>query len=206
MEYNKSSIEKRNNRIKYIKLVSRKIAYIVFIILLYNIFLIAKSGLSDEGAKDVFGYKAFIIMTQSMKPNINAGDVIIIEPKKEEEIKIGDVITFQRKGEFITHRIINIEEIDEKKIYITKGDNNNVEDSETITFNEIEGTKVVTIPFLGEVILLFQNKIYIILLVFTILVIYLHNRKVIEKRKMRREKKKIEDKRYKEQNETKKQQ
>ena len=66
---------------------------------------------------------------------------------------------------------------------------------EEITYEQIIGILVFKIPRIGNIILLLEDKIYVILLLNLALIIYINTRRVEEKKKMRREKKKIEDKR-----------
>lgn len=193
MKYNIEAIKKRNQEINLIKKISQRIAFVLTIVLIYNIFLVLKSELNNNQDKTLFGYEAYIVTTESMKPNINEGDVIITAKCNEEKLKIGDVITFKKNNETITHRIVSIEKIGNKKRYTTKGDNNNIEDSEKITYNEINGIQVVLIPYLGKIIVFLQNKIFVIIIVILCLISYLYYTKKEEKRKMRREKKKIEE-------------
>ena len=105
MRYDKDSIKKRKNRMNNVK----KILYVILIILIYNIILVGISYISRQDFNGIFGYKAYNITTNSMEPNINKGDIILIKkPKKEEKIKIGDVISFKNDGQIITHRIVDI--------------------------------------------------------------------------------------------------
>jgi len=197
MNYTKESIAKRKYIAGITRQIIKKAIYILLIVYIYNSFLITKSSLDDNGSKEMFGYKAYIITTESMRPSIKEGDVIIVEKCIEEKLKIGDIITSNKEGEIITHRIVDIQE-NEQNEYITKGDNNNVQDSEVIVYDEIEGKKVLVIPLLGNIILLLRNKIYIILLILVIILIGLNVINSQKKKKMRREKKKIEDEKYKE--------
>lgn len=194
MKYDMELIEKRVEITNRVKFLLRKVIFTLLIILLYNTFLISKSSLSKEQAKDVFGYKAYIITTDSMKPSINSGDVIVITKVKEEKLRVGDVVTFKTDDDYISHRIIEIRENLNKKEYITKGDNNNIPDSYNIEYEDIQGSKVLKIPFLGSLILLFKQKIYIFIFGTTILLIYLYFRKIDAKKKARREKKNNEEK------------
>lgn len=196
MEYDIESIERRKYKINIVKMATIRILYILLIILVYNIFLISKSSLSNAEAKDVFGYKAYIITTDSMKPNIKYGDVVITARISEEKLKVGDIITFNKNGEIISHRIIEIKDNLEGREYTTKGDNNNIEDLKEITYQDILGTKMLVIPLLGRIILLLKDKIYIVLLIILITLIYLYIRRKEKKKKIRREKKKSEDKKF----------
>ena len=193
MNYNIEEIEERNRkRIKFKKTVKRTF-FILLIIFLYNIFLITKTTLDNKETKGIFGYKAYIITTDSMKPTIQAGDIIIVKNIEEEKLKLEDIITFKRDENIVTHRLVDIQETEQGKKYITKGDNNNVNDYKEVQYSEIEGVKVLVIPRVGNLILLLEDKVYIILIINLILIIYVNTKRVEEKRRMRREKKKIED-------------
>ena len=181
MEYDIEQIEKQNEKRKRTKQIVKKLLFVIIIILLYNIFLITKSTLDKTDAKSMFGYRAYVITTNSMEPTINVGDIIIVSGIEKDKI--------------ITHRIVGIEETEKGLKYVTKGDNNLTKDTEEISYEQILGTIVLKIPRIGNIILLLEDKIYIILLLNLILIIYINTKRVEEKKKMRREKKKIEDKR-----------
>ena len=130
-----------------------------------------------------------------MEPSIYYGDVVVIKECKEKELQTGDVITFKQNQEVITHRILKIEENQQngEKTYITKGDNNNIEDTEKITYSKIEGKCVLTIPYLGKTILALDNKIIVLLIILIILILSFYKIQRYEKIENRREKKKIEE-------------
>ena len=194
MKYDLESIERRAYLISRIKVALLKLLFVVLIIMLYNVFLITKSSLSQSGAKDVFGYRAYVIVTDSMKPALNVGDVLITTKISEDKIKVGDVVTFERDGETISHRIVDIKQNGVGLQYVTKGDDNNTIDTSQITYADIDGVEVLVIPYLGSLVLLMGNRLYIVLLACLILIIFLHTRKTQSRRKMRREKKRNEDK------------
>ena len=199
MKYTIEAIEKRKYTTNIIKQILKKLLYIVLILFIYNAFLLTKSALGTGGSKDVFGYKAYIITTESMKPTIKVGDVVIVEECKESELKKDDIITVQTPDGTNTHRIVEIQTNMEtnKKEYITKGDNNNVEDPDIINYNQIEGKKVIIIPFLGTLLLALENKAYIVILVILVLFIAFNVVNLQRKKKVRREKKKYEDEKTK---------
>lgn len=84
-----------------------------------------------------FGYTVFEVSTGSMAKTLNVYDIILVEITKE--VEVGDIITFKKDNELITHRIM---EINGDKL-ITKGDANNTED-EGITKDAIIG-KVISV-------------------------------------------------------------
>ena len=52
-----------------------------------------------------------------------------------------------------------------EKTYITKGDNNNIEDSENIKFSAIIGKCILTIPYLGNIISVLENKLIVLIII-----------------------------------------
>ena len=130
-----------------------------------------------------------------MKPNINSGDVVLVKTINgdKEEIKKGDVITFRKNLEVITHRVIDIEENNGENVYVTKGDNNNLEDQERVEKSELLGKVVVVIPYLGNIIGILENKIIFLILVLIFLILLLYKINIQEKKENRRLKKKIDD-------------
>lgn len=85
------------------------------------------------------------VETGSMEDGIHVGDYLLI--MKQEEYKVGDIITFEKNGTHITHRIIrkNGEKI------VTKGDANNIED-ESIREKDIVGKLIFKSELLNIII------------------------------------------------------
>ena len=98
-----------------------------------------------------FGYKTFIVLTGSMEPSINAGDLVIVKGAEKNNIKPGDVITYSvgNTEQTVTHRVTEIVEKNNKTYYKTKGDNNNSVDSELIQYENVLGTMSFKIGKLG---------------------------------------------------------
>lgn len=185
MKYDKNSIEKRKRKINMFS----KILYIIVIILMYNLVLVAISFISKQDFNGLFGYKAYNIVTSSMEPNINIGDIIITKNvKDQDDLNVEDVISFKQNGEVVTHRIIGIEEVNGEKRFITKGDNNNIPDLKKITFSQIEGKKIITIPYLGKIVEFLENRVIFLIIILIILILYLYRLNKVEKSELRREK------------------
>lgn len=112
----------------------------------------------------VFPIYPSVILTGSMKPFIDPGDIVIIkkiqEVKDIENLKFGDVIQFKRGDILIVHRIIELVKNSNDGLiyYKTKGDNNSTEDMELVNPNDVKGTLYKTIPKLGVLSLLLRNN------------------------------------------------
>lgn len=76
--------------------------------------------------------------TGSMIPLLDEGaNGIRVIPKSEDEISVGDIITFNKDSILIVHRIIQKGTDNEGTYFITKGDNNEYAD-EKVRFRDIK--------------------------------------------------------------------
>lgn len=97
-----------------------------------------------------------------MEPVIYPGDVILIKKlTKEEEVyklKEGDIITFKIEDITITHRIKEIKSDEAGNLsFVTKGDNNDTEDSWIVLPNDLRGTVRNVVPKVGLPVLLIHS-------------------------------------------------
>lgn len=193
--YTNEEIKKRKQEEEKRKKITEIFIYIILIpVLAYNISIIIKAIIKPSETPSFLGIKTYVIISGSMEPKINIGDIVIEKSikNKEEEIKIGDIISYRSGQTIITHRIINIEEDENGILRITtKGDNNNTEDSERILINNIEGKVIMIIPKIGYITLLLRDKI-IIIVVFIIAYIYIEQIEKIKRKKEARRQKRIE--------------
>lgn len=104
----------------------------------------------------LFGYRTMTMLTGSMEPYIEPGDVIVAVEKPAEELEVGDVISYHipvqdRRVE--THRVTEVNHTEEQITFRTKGDANDGVDPWTATLEDDtvwETTAVV--PYAGTVI------------------------------------------------------
>jgi signal peptidase len=66
------------------------------------------------------------VVSSSMEPTFSKGDLVVIKGVEPEEIKVGDIIVYYNPFKHIpvVHRVVAIEEMDGRRYFITKGDNN----------------------------------------------------------------------------------
>lgn len=81
----------------------------------------------------VFNFRMFTVVSGSMKPKYDIGDVLIAKEIKPENIRVGDTISYQGtvnsfKDKVVTHQVVGIEKVDGKYYFRTKGLANLVED------------------------------------------------------------------------------
>ena len=188
--YKIDKIQKEYQRIHTIGRVISAILYIVLIpIIVFNFTLIIKSFINPNETPDFFGYKSFVIVSGSMEPTILKQDAILVKKVPEEEIKVNDIISFTTKNQTnVTHRVIRIEKENGTKKYTTKGDNNNTEDKEKITYEQIEGNYQLKINQFGIVTQILKSKITLLILVIIIILISCYKGRIQKKKQERKQK------------------
>ena len=134
-----------------------------------NVVLIFESVSNPNKTPSIFGKKAFVIVSGSMIPEIQIGDIVII--KDDNNVKIGDIIAFRRDSTVIVHRIINELNVNGDVMYQTKGDNNNIADTELVGINTIEGKYISKIPIIGKALMFLYNNLSIVIVVLIIVLI-----------------------------------
>lgn len=135
-------MEKSNNKFR----IKSIIHYMVISLLAITLFLVISS--KSQKAFELIGYRTYTVLSGSMEPEFYPGDVVIIKNKKRIKFKENDIATFVDDGEVVTHRIIE----KTREGYITKGDNNDVEDATILKDENIVGKVVLSIPKVGYII------------------------------------------------------
>ena len=121
----------------------------------------------------ILGFRVFNIVSGSMAPQYNVGDLIYVQKVDPATVKPGDVITFLLNEDLVvaTHRVVRIDA--EKQHIYTKGDANDTEDANPVHFNNVIGVPTFKIPKLGHVSDFIQNPpgMYIAIAAVAILII-----------------------------------
>ena len=106
----------------------------------------------------VFPVYPTVIVTGSMKPMINPGDVVLVEKIKGANVNLKDVIQFKSDDIFIFHRVINISNEKNQLMFQTKGDNNSVADTELVNPGLVKGRVIKVIPKIGWLTLWLKDR------------------------------------------------
>jgi signal peptidase I len=93
----------------------------------------------------LFGWKPAVITSGSMKPSLQVGDVVLIDTH-DKRFGINDVITFDRAGRSVTHRVVGMRA---DGTWRTKGDANGRSDSESVPSNDVVGQVRFVVPLVG---------------------------------------------------------
>ena len=147
----------------------------------------------------VFGYKTYFVASNSMYPLFEYGDIILIKEILYDNIKVGDIVTYQGLvGEFedkvITHEVIDIFYENEVKVLKTKGLSNNDADP-NVYENQFYGKfiyKFVLISFVSKIV---KNEIGFMLFVFIpfVILVILEFVNIVKEIKRRKLEKKVKE-------------
>ncbi len=100
----------------------------------------------------IFKYKPITILSNSMTPVLNRGDIVIYKKLNIDELNnlpLNSIIIFSYNDKYIIHRIISKREEDHMVYYTTKGDNNETADYNEISASQIQGLYIFHIKYLG---------------------------------------------------------
>lgn len=187
--YTIDKIERKKKRtITLIKIFNVVILLIIVPILIYNITIIIKYIQNPKETPDFLGFKTYEIVSRSMEDTINKNDIIVVKKVDKNEINENDIISFDNGNEIITHRIVEIENINGQTLYTTKGDNNRFADDEKISFEQIEGKYVFKLSKLGYLMNFLKNRYFLIILFIILIFCFIHIINVKKRIKNREEK------------------
>jgi signal peptidase len=99
----------------------------------------------------VFRYWSTAIGSSSMAPNINMGDVVVIDKDygDADAIETGSVIAFRHDNRVVVHRLVAIHNSADGLELQTKGDNNASEDAYIVHENDLVGVVRWRLPLIG---------------------------------------------------------
>ena len=103
------------------------------------------------GSSGLLGFKPTVIVSESMAPTFQVGDMLVVSPVDPSFIVVGDVIQFTKGDATIVHRVVEIQPFQGVFWFVTKGDANDAPDSELVSETEIIGKVVFNIPKIGLV-------------------------------------------------------
>lgn len=134
------------------KWINNILTVLLLFIVACSFLLIYQSRMEPNKAASVLGYKPLTVLSGSMSPFLEPGDMIVVRQVDPESIVVGDVITFRVDAQtLVTHRVAEIIRQDGSIAFRTKGDANNTEDPDLVTSDRVVGSMVFKIPYAGYI-------------------------------------------------------
>ena len=120
------------------------------------IFTIISVNTFDRTDRNLFGYKAFIVLSDSMSAtDFSAGDLVLVKSVDPYSLQAGDIIAFSSQntdsfGEVVTHKIRSITtDANGDTAFVTYGTTTDTDDETPVTFPFIIGKYTSRIPKIG---------------------------------------------------------
>lgn len=147
----------------------------VYFVIIFAIFMMVFTIISvttlDKVDRGFLGYKAFIVLSDSMsKTDFKAGDLVIIKDVDPNTLEVGDIISYrtsENSYEVVTHKIK--EKMTDKNgllAFVTYGTTTGTEDEDVVTYGDILGKYKFSIKGLGTFLQFFKSPPGYILCVF----------------------------------------
>jgi len=123
----------------------------------------------------IIGYRALVVVSGSMSPALNVGDVAVINTRvSPSDVVEGDVIAFYLSRDLIIHRVVRVLNTSSGIKYLTKGDANENPDPFRVSQSALLGKYVFKIPLVGylwiylmQILINYQNLIITVTLLMT---------------------------------------
>ena len=129
---------------------------IVALAVFMMVFTVVSVTTFNRNDRDVFGYKAYIVNSDSMAAtDFNAGDLIFVKEVDCSTLQEGDIITFisqnsESFGETVTHKIRKLtRDASGKPGFITYGTTTDTDDATVVTYPYVLGKYETHIPRVG---------------------------------------------------------
>lgn len=120
------------------------------------IFTVVSVATFDRADRNLFGYKAFIVLSDSMsKTNFNAGDLVLVKAVDPATFREGDIIAYTSQnsanyGETVTHKIRKLTtDANGDPGFVTYGTTTDTDDETIVTYPYVLGKYEKHIPKVG---------------------------------------------------------
>ncbi len=103
----------------------------------------------------VAGYRPLIDHSDSMRPAIRAGDLLITHAEPATKIRVGEVVSFDDpglNGKLVTHRVVAIDASPRRIDFLTRGDANSTPESWSVARHGSVGTLDFRIAGVGRAV------------------------------------------------------
>ena len=121
------------------------------------IFTVVSVNTFDRSDRSLFGFKAFIVLSDSMsKTDFAAGDLVLVKEVDPATLKEGDIIAYTSQntsnyGETVTHKIRKLTtDANGEPGFITYGTTTDTDDETIVTYPYVLGKYTTNIPKVGR--------------------------------------------------------
>ena len=155
----------KNGRIiarRILTAVGIALCVILIPLVISNLILIIKGYTNKDEVPSLFSISPMYVLTDSMEPTINGGDLIFVKNVSPSDIVVEEVIAFfdpeSMEKSMIVHRVKEIStDADGNITFRTMGDANNVYDTFIVSADNVVGRYIFRIRGMGRVAMFMQT-------------------------------------------------
>lgn len=121
------------------------------------IFTVVSVNTFDRSDRSIFGYKMFIVLSDSMsKTDFEAGDLVLSKKVDPSTLQVGDIISYQSTnlenyGETVTHKIRELtKDAEGNPGFITYGTTTDTNDENIVTYSFVLGKYQMRLVGVGK--------------------------------------------------------
>ena len=133
-----------------------------------TLILIAVIGISVPlSIPRLLGYEVYYVDSGSMEPTLPVGSVVYVENIDPREAETDDIVAFHYDSVVVTHRVVQNQYFSEE--LITKGDANQTQDINPVSYNQFIGRVKYHVPYIGPIMMVAASdigKVYLMGLAF----------------------------------------
>ena len=150
---------------------------LVAIALCIVIFTLISVSLFDKNDRSIFGFRAYVCMSDSMKAtDFASGDLVVVKKVDPNTLQVGDIISYVSEasdsmGKTITHKIRNIKKTGVEPAFVVYGTTTGRNDENPVACEQITGKYLFHIPGLGNFFMFLKTVPGYLLCVFLPLVL-----------------------------------
>ncbi|WP_353892423.1 signal peptidase I [Proteinivorax hydrogeniformans] len=149
-----------------LKWIGNILLLMVMVIVVLSFFSNIQARRNPGQIPSVMGVSSMSVLSGSMRPMLQPGDMIFTQRPVIDEIKIDDVLTYRvGANTLVTHRVVDIVTEGNEIKFQTKGDANNTKDSQLVAADQVVGTYLFRIPKGGYIANFIRSPIGITVLI-----------------------------------------
>lgn len=99
---------------------------------------------------------SYAVSGSSMSPTVSDGSLVLV--KSDSAYLQGDTIVYENGNSLVFHRVMDVLTIGENTYFSTKGDGNQLVDPDLVSFRQVIGKSVFSVPLLGSLFLTFKES------------------------------------------------
>ena len=129
-------------------------ALILVFAVLVMVFTVVSVNTVGRQDANLFGYKPYIVLSDSMRDTFQVGDIAVSRVVAPAELEPGDIVTFRSAdpsaaGAVVTHKIREITTVNGSPAFITYGTSTGENDAAPVPFENVLGEYAFRLPKLG---------------------------------------------------------